>query len=304
MKSQTDFEAAVQACYSTWSQTYYDEYYGPGASYPPVHRELIKRLLREAGVKTLLDAGCGPASFLREVAGEGIQPYGFDVTVEMVSEARKVLAQWGISDSHVWQGSVLSPEAYQCPAGAGPELFDAAICIGVLPHIPAEADVAVLRNLARAVRKGGLVVVEARNQLFALFTLNRYSHQFFLDELIRGDRLKETASSDAGPLATALADLEKQFRMDQPPVRKGKAGEPGYDEVLSRAHNPLVLRQQFADAGFRDVRLLFYHYHCLPPMLAATVPELFRRESLKLENPYDWRGYFMASAFLVAGRRA
>jgi 2-polyprenyl-3-methyl-5-hydroxy-6-metoxy-1,4-benzoquinol methylase len=304
MRSQTDFEAAVQACYSTWSQTYYDEYYGPGANYPPVHRELIKRLLREAGVRKLLDAGCGPASFLREVAGEGILPYGFDVTMEMVSEARRVLAQWRIPECHIWQGSVLSPEAYQCPVGAVPELFDAAICIGVLPHIPAEADLPVLRNLGRAVRKGGLVIVEARNQLFALFTLNRYSHQYFLDELIRADRLKEKAGSAAGPLDTALAELQKRFRMDLPPVRKGKAGEPGYDEVLSRAHNPLVLRQQFADAGFMDVRLLFYHYHCLPPMLAATVPELFRRESLELENPDDWRGHFMASAFLVAGRRA
>src|SRR5438309_7379454 len=117
MKPQTDCEAAVKACYSTWSQTYYDDYYGPGASYPPVHRELIKRLLRTAGVKNLLDAGCGPASFLREVAGEGIEPYGFDVTSEMVTEARKVLAQWRVPDSHVWQGSVLSPEAYRAPSG-------------------------------------------------------------------------------------------------------------------------------------------------------------------------------------------
>jgi SAM-dependent methyltransferase len=302
--SRSDFEAAVKACYSTWSQSYYEEYYGPKASYPPVHRELIKRLLRAAEVRNLLDAGCGPASFLREVTGEGIDLYGFDLTSEMVTEARNVLAARGVSASHVWQGSVLSPEAYRAPAGEGPEAFDAAICIGVLPHIPPEADVPVLRNLGRAVRKGGLVLVEARNQLFALFTLNRYSHQFFLDELIRVDRLKETAGSQADQLATALTDLEKQFRTDLPPVRKGKAGEPGYDEVLSRAHNPLVLKQQFADAGFADVRLMFYHYHCLPPMLAPTMPELFRRESLALEAPDDWRGYFMASAFLIAGRRA
>lgn len=298
-----DIEAAVKACYSTWSGTYYDEYYGARAAYPPVHRELMKRLLREAGVKTLLDAGCGPASFLREVVDEGMDLYGFDVTPEMVAEARRALGERGVPAEHVWEGSVLDAKAFRTPSGR-PEQFDAAVCAGVLPHIPPETDGAVLHNLCRSVRKGGLVIVEARNQLFALFTVNRYSHQLFLDELIRAEDLKEKAGPERERLTAALTDLEKQFRMDVPPVRKGKAGEPGYDEVLSRTHNPLILRGQMAEAGFADVRVLFYHYHCLPPLLASAVPELFRRESLAMEDPEDWRGYFMASAFLAVGRRA
>ena len=52
------------------------------------------------------------------------------------------------------------------------------------------------------------------------------------------------------------------------------------------------------------MRTLFYHYHCLPPMFESAMPELFRRASLAMENPEDWRGHFMASAFLVVGRRA
>ena len=34
------------------------------------------------------------------------------------------------------------------------------------------------------------------------------------------------------------------------------------------------------------------------------MPELFRQASLAMEDPEDWRGHFMASAFLVVGRRA
>ncbi len=89
--------------------------------------------------------------------------------------------------------------------------------------------------------------------------------------------------------------------MDLPAVRKGKKDEPGYDEVLSRFHNPLEAREQFAAAGFKNVRVLFYHYHCLPPLLEAYAPDLFRKESLLLEKPEDWRGYLMASAFVPAG---
>jgi hypothetical protein len=50
--------------------------------------------------------------------------------------------------------------------------------------------------------------------------------------------------------------------------------------------------------------VLFYHFHAVPPSLAANFPEFFLRESLAIENPADWRGHFMASAFVLVGRRA
>ncbi len=302
--SSKDYENAIRACYSTWSDNYYDEYYGAKAAYPPVHRELLKCLLIEAKVKSVLDAGCGPASFLRELGDEGMELYGFDLTPEMVVEAKKVLQARGVPPEHVWEGSVLSPESFRIPGSKKAHLFDAAICIGVFPHIPAEADVEVMRNLRNAVKQDGLVVIEARNQLFSLFTLNRYSHQFFMEELVRVASLKEKAGNQASKLASVLQGLEKSFRMDMPPIRKGRAGEPGYDEVLSRTHNPLILIEQFTATGFKEVRPLFYHYHCLPPLLESAIPEFFRRESLAMEEPTDWRGYFMASAFLLTGRRS
>src|SRR4051812_30921571 len=110
--SNEAIEAAVKHCYSTWGTTYYDDYYGPKAPYPPVHRELLRRLLRESGAKTVLDAGCGPASFLREVIPDGLDVYGFDLTPEMVAEGRRVLGLHNVPASHLWEGSVLAPAAY------------------------------------------------------------------------------------------------------------------------------------------------------------------------------------------------
>lgn len=293
-------EAAVASCYATWAESYYRDYYGSSA-YPPVHQELVRRLLEQHGARRVLDAGCGPASMLRNLVAPGRALYGFDLTPEMVGEARRVMTEHGVPEGHIWQGSVADAKAFQAPDGAG--TFDAAICVGVLPHVPAVLDDVVIGNLRAAVTPGGLVVAEARNQLFALFTLNRYSHEFFLRDLIRVDVLRAAAGEAAPALDRALEAVRERFRTDLPPPRKGKSGEPGYDEVLSRTHNPFVLKDRFAAAGLRDVRLMFYHYHCLPPMAEATVPDLFRRESLRMEDPDDWRGYFMASAFLVVGRR-
>jgi len=298
-------EAAVRDCYSTWSAHYYDDYYQGAGAYPPVHTDIVRGLLRAAGVRTVLDAGCGPASMLRDLAEPGLERWGFDLTPEMVVEARRVLAEQGLPAERVWEGSVLDPAAFQARAGAPPEGFDAVVCFGVLPHVPAGADAQVLTNLRAAVRPGGLVAIEARNQLFALFTFNRYSRDLFHDVLIGVSALEKKAADarERAALERALAVLDQHFRIDLPPERMGDAARPGYDEVLSRTHNPLLLRLAAEERGLTDVEVLFYHYHALPPMLEGEAPELFRRTSLAMENPHDWRGHFMASAFVLVGHR-
>jgi 2-polyprenyl-3-methyl-5-hydroxy-6-metoxy-1,4-benzoquinol methylase len=295
----TDVESAVKACYSTWADSYFRDYYTGGA-YPPVHLDVVRDLLRKARTKTLLDAGCGPASMLRGLADMGLEIYGFDLTPEMVEAARNAVREFGVAPERIWQGSVTDRQAFRQPGTAGP--FDATICIGVFPHIPESVEDEVIANLRDSVRKGGLVAVEARNQLFGLFTLNRHSYDLFASELIRAEQLRGAAASTV--VDAMLDELRKQFRMDLPSVRSGKSGEPGYDQVLARLHNPLTLQKRFSQAGFAEVQVHFYHYHCLPPMLEPMAPELFRSASLAMENPSDWRGYFMASAFIVTGLRA
>lgn len=295
-------EEKVRACYSTWGHTYYEEYYGSGAPYPPVHADLLRRLLHADGVRTVLDAGCGPASFLRDLP-ESIEGYGFDLTPEMVDAGREVLAAQGEPADRLWVGSVVDADAFRHPSGT-PDRFDAAVCVGVLPHVPAEADEVVVANLRESVVPGGLVAVEARNELFALFTLNRYSRDLFVERLIPVEVLRESAG-DSDDVPAVLAQVEGMFRTDLPPVRKGKADEPGYDEVLSRTHNPFELRATFDAAGLVDVRVLFYHFHAVPPLAAGDAATAARAASLAMEHdPEDWRGYFMASAFFVVGRRA
>lgn len=313
--ARDELERSISTCYRSWSQSYFADYYDSESAYPPVHVEIVKRELGAHRPRTLLDAGCGPASMLRLVSDVGGQRYGFDLTPEMVVEAGRVLGEQGVPAGQVWQGSVLDSAAFRCPAD-GRDRFDAALCFGVMPHIPPEADAEVLSNLLKAVEPGGLVMVEARNQLFSLFTLNRYTSSFFRDELIDAPALIAAMAAceprRAGPAESGLPeqrldaifhDVERQFRMDLPPQRTGKDNDPGYDEVLSRTHNPFELRQLAERAGFVKVRTLFYHYHAVPPLAERHAPEAVRRASLAMEDPEDWRGHFMASAFILAARR-
>ncbi|MBA4358840.1 MAG: hypothetical protein C0405_14065, partial [Desulfovibrio sp.] len=234
-EAEPDYQAQVADCYRTWSGRYYHDYYASDKAYPPVHRDIVRDLLRRHGTRRLLDAGCGPASMLRDLADLGLDLHGFDLTPEMVEEARRVMGPLGTPPSRIWRGSVLKDRDF-APPGQDAMSYDAAICFGVLPHVAAQDDQAVIANLRAAVRSGGLVALEARNQLFALFSLNRYSHQLFTDVLIRAEDLRAQAGQEGPALEQALHELAFHFRLDQPPLRQGYENEPGYDQVLSRTH--------------------------------------------------------------------
>ena len=79
-KDKDALERSIRRCYSTWSERYYADYYQGTGAYPPVHTEIIKDLLRETGVRRVLDAGCGPASMLRDLDLPKLQRFGFDLT--------------------------------------------------------------------------------------------------------------------------------------------------------------------------------------------------------------------------------
>lgn len=297
------YDQAVAECYSTWGKTYYDEYYGKKAPYPPVHTKMLRKLLHESGVKTLIDAGCGPASFLRDCFDFDMELYGFDLTPEMVLEGKRIFSEKKLSPERIWVGNILDQNSFTSTVD-GVKNYDAVVCGGVLPHIPAEEDVCVASNIFTALKPGGVCAVEARNQLFSLFTMNRYSYEFFVNELISLEKLKKSTNVDHEKINDLLCELRQSFHMDTPPIRKGKQDEPGYDEVLSRTHNPFTLRKIFEMTGFTDVKLMFYHFHAFPPLLEKYMPEIFLERSLDMEtNPEDWRGYFMASAFYVVGRK-
>jgi SAM-dependent methyltransferase len=297
-----DLEKKISACYTTWADNYYDQYYGDAAQYPPVHADLILKLIESAGVKTLLDVGCGPASFLRHMSKSKIEWHGFDLTPEMVEEGARILASLGRYESSIWVGSVLDDHAFTPKSkNIG---FDGAVMIGVLPHIPEDEDVHVLKRMHDAVLPGGILIAEARNALFGLFTLNRPSFNLFNERLIDWGLLKTCASkSDQVKLDSLREAISGLFRMDRPPIRLGKKNEPGYDEVLSRTHVPFELADQAKRAGWQEVEIKYVHFHILPPMFEYLVPDLYREASLKLENSSDWRGMVMASTFLIVGRR-
>ena len=276
-------------CYNSWSKTYYSEYYDSDNNYPPIHVDITKKILKKNNIKTLLDVGCGPASMLR-LLNRKINFFGFDLTPSMITEAKKILK---INKKKLWVGNALKKNDYL----KGLKNYDASICFGVFPHLKEKDEIKVLKNIFSVLTNGGLALVEARNSLFSIFTQNRYTSELYKELMFKNSKIKDENKETK----KIFKKMNEKLFMDEPKVRKGKDNNIGYDEILSKPNNPFVLKEKMLKAGFSRVEPLFYHYHAFPPVYRKYVPKTYIRRSLELESPNDWRGYFMASAFIFCG---
>ena len=215
----------------------------------------------------------------------------FDLTPEMVEVAKANFGHAGLDPERVLLGDLGSAETIERAAAGGP--FDAVLLLGIMPHV--EDDLAVLKNIRGCLKPGGRAYASFRNKLFAMFTANRYSHDFVIGELLPDvpQAMREAVSQD----------LQGRFAMDKPPLRtKNPAGGIGFDLIRSGMHNPLEADALFREAGFAATSLEWYHYHPAPPMLEgeAITPADFRRAAMALEGAASgWRGLFLCSAYLV-----
>ena len=64
-------------------------------------------------------------------------------------------------------------------------------------------------------------------------------------------------------------------------------------------HNPITIKEEMAKLGLKVEGIYFYHFHALPPLFENFDELFYRKISWKIENPNDWRGHFLASAFIV-----
>lgn len=241
-------------------------------------------------IRRVLEVGVGEGTPLATLAKAGIDTWGFDISEEMVKKSRQKMSDNGLDPDKIFWGDIQDPTSYAHVIKGGQ--FDGIMAMGVMPHI--ENDDMVIENISTLVRPGGTVFIEFRNKLFSLFTQNRNTKEFILNDLLDGvnNDLKDLVSKD----------LDSRLRVDMPAVRGVVKGTnaPGYDAILSRFHNPFEIFNLFERHNFTDIKLRWYHYHPAMPYLEKKAPELFREEALRLEHESsNWRGFFLCSAFVV-----
>jgi SAM-dependent methyltransferase len=284
-----DVKDRVIAFYDQEAARYIELYRGDRMqrkSYPAndIRLGMIVERLKEHGCRTVLDIGCGSGGPLTRFLAEGFDAVGVDFSANMVDAARDILRSEGLDPERATLGDVERSETLP------DRQFDAIIATGVFPHNLDDA--AAYASVRSRLAAGGLALIEYRNALMSLSSLNRYSDAFLWNELFRGEDLPE-------PLRTEARSYLESRLGTAPTPSAPRDGEIGYEDILARFHNPLTLGSEVRVHGFDLERFYWYHFHAAPPALEPEHRVQYWESSLRREDPDDWRGMFLCSAFVA-----
>ena len=275
---------------SSYGDQYDPEKLWTNAEYPAnlFRLQLVQRLLAEAGSTSVYELGVGDASPLSTIGATGLRVAGNDVSPEMVKVARANMEAKGLDGSLITLLDAQDADAVRAEHELRGE-FDSVMALGVIPHV--SDDAAFVKAMDDFLRPGGQLLLQFRNSMFSMFTFNRLTKEFILDELLV-DVSQEIRD-------VVAADLNARLAVDKPPKRTRPTGD-GYDEILSRFHNPFELAEIVKAAGYSDIRFHWYNYHPAYPMLAGDIdPRAYREGQVALEHEGTWRGMFLCSAGLI-----
>ena len=279
----------------------YHEQYDPdllwaNAEYPAnlFRLQLVARLLKAAGARSVYELGTGEATpMIKLHRALGIDVAGSDLSPEMVRLGKENLERHGLDAGLLSLVDAEDEAAVRAERSLRGE-SDAVIALGVIPHVTDDA--AFVRSMSLFCRPGGTLLLQFRNSMFSMFTFNRLTKEFILDELMAPvpQEFKDAVA----------ADLDNRLAVDLPPVRRRDDGY-GYDEVLSRFHNPFELADVVRAEGYTDVRFHWYNYHPTYPMLREQFEDrAYREAQMALEQEGTWRGMFLCSAGVIEATRA
>ena len=153
----SEFEAEWRARFERFARTHTDEAAISGWSHLGLRRRVavFSRMLSSLGLPAsprALDLGCGGGTYVRLLAGLGHRTVGLDYSVPSLERARA--ADPGP------KGRYVAGEAYGLPFRDG--TFDLVVSIGVLQALAQPER--VLDEIARVLRPGGALVIEALNR--------------------------------------------------------------------------------------------------------------------------------------------
>lgn len=287
MNSKQHGKRLVKKYYDQETEDYLQMYEKGYKGYPADlirFQTIILKRLKDLKVKTVLDAGCGSCWPMRELLKNGFHVTGFDFSKKMIEEGKKVLSNSGFNPNLITVGDI------EKDSSLPKKKYDSAISLGVFTHLLNQKN--ALRNINKRLKYNGKVLIQFRNDLFDLFTFNNYSYDFFVHSLIDITKLPSTVRKDVNDFYLNRLVLQNNAKKITRKV--------SYNDILASFSNPLTIETElFEPCGFKLDRIHFYHYHVLPPIFESRYPNLFKKISMKAEDPDNWKGYFMASAFVV-----
>lgn len=252
-------------------------------------RRLYKDFLDRVKPPSVLDIGCGGGWTVLDALERGISARGIEPVRELKEHGCTLLRDRGHDSSAIALDDLASLDG--CPN----QSQDCIALLSVLPHVPSGNWDHVHQRIADTLKPGGRFIAAYRNELFDLFTFNSITIEFYDRSLWD---IPELASLRCDRVVENLKGLITNPDLPGPYFTAAKDNSFGkLDRVKS---NPLTMPEYLAQFGLKVERTRFFHFHCVPPLMANSVPD-FKEINHKLELTLtdDWRAHFMAAIFMV-----
>ena len=241
--------------------------------------EIIKKLLLKHNPKKIVDAGCGSGMPLIQIKKMGFNIIGYDKSLEMVNKAKKNLKAKNLSEKLVSLGD------FEKPNNLKNNSFDCILGMGTFYY--SKNLFKTLKKQKEKMKKKGRIIFSLRNELFDMSTFNDYSVRFYKNFY--------NVNQYNNKINQSFNKIFSNFNK-----RRNVKKNIDDQKVFSNVNNPLTIKDEiYNKVGLKCEGLYFYHFHSLPPIYEKKFPKIFYKESLKLEKAESWKGYFLASGFVL-----
>lgn len=255
--------------WKTRTEEYVESLRGP---YHEHRLNVVKALISDVTLQGThcLDVGCGEGVFAEHLLNHEASVLGFDSSGIMVEHAKHRLM--GFADKvDIVEGGIL------CMEDIGSKSIDAVFALNVLAYLTPDEERCFYENSARILRPDGILVVTHSNELFDMFTLNRFTVDFFHRNFsVNG----------------LSCDIETLLRRPVEPSRN----------TFAVRENPLAYKYKLAFYGFVETAQEFVNFHPLPPLLMPLrdpddINAHYYRETVGWSDSERWKLMFMCSMF-------
>ena len=274
------------------AKTYTEKSYVPNTP-NSVRLEIVQRLIEGLPKGRVLDAGCGSGKLLTYLVEQGYDVAGTDISPGMIDQTRAALSEVSNREIDLWVTPLDDLSMFDDRSS------DIVTCLGVLPYVPEEVEHLAYKEITRVLKPGGYFISAHQNELFDLFTFNRYTLRFF-DKNVLPLIANLHPDLDTGNLREQIAGL--MTNSDKPTLDdEKKSSQRGY--VFTKPENPLTFSEKLESYGLRSLDNSYYNIHFVPPLLKKQNPDLDRLDpDLERSLSHHWLGMFMASTFVNLAR--
>jgi 2-polyprenyl-3-methyl-5-hydroxy-6-metoxy-1,4-benzoquinol methylase len=217
--------------------------------------------------KKIFDFGCGNAVLFRTFLENEVLITGVDISQEMINDAEIYLESMGYDKNVAQLGGV---EKFKSISDSS---LDAVFSFNVLAYLNNSEEISFYKEAARVIKPGGYLVVTHSNELFDMFTLNRFTIDFFRNNF--------------NLVEEELKELEK--------ILEKTKDVPENKITYNIRENPLNYSIKLKKYGFKEERIEFINFHEVPPVISEKANGYL--DTLEIKEIDKWKLNFQCSTF-------